>query len=83
MRKRYLFAVALTIGSVLGWLTASGQLSSINAAEGQKAAKTKLDRKVLPIPEPKSAPISTRARPKPRHVSRARRRRVRPTWSSS
>jgi arylsulfatase len=51
--------VALTIGSALGWLTASGHLPSIHAAEKPKAAPDKLDRTVLPIPEPKPVPNTT------------------------
>ena len=55
MRTRYLVLVVLAFGGVLGWLTASGRLPCISAAE-PKSSPEKLDRTVLPIPEPKIVP---------------------------
>jgi arylsulfatase A-like enzyme len=60
MRSRLLLTVAvLTVGGLLGWLTADGSLA-ILFAEEKKAAEPAADlpRTVLPIPEPKVAPIT-------------------------
>jgi arylsulfatase len=59
LRTKYLVFVAIAFGGVLGWLSASGPLPAIDAADEPKAAPVKLDRTVLPLPEPKIAPITT------------------------
>src|SRR6476659_2870306 len=58
MRTRATLAAAamLEAGALLGWLTASGQFTTAFAQD--KPADGQLDRTVLPIPEPKSAPIT-------------------------
>jgi arylsulfatase A-like enzyme len=58
MRTKYLVLMVLSCGSVLGWPTVSGRLSSVRAEEELKAAPDKLDHAVLPIAEPKYAPIA-------------------------
>jgi hypothetical protein len=59
MRTKYLFLVAVSIGSAFGWLTARVRIPSVLAAEESKVAADTLDRTHLPIPEPKPAPITT------------------------
>ncbi len=55
----------LAVGALLGWFTASGQLTNLlhgqdkTALADTKLAPDKLDRTVLPIAEPKLAPITT------------------------
>jgi Sulfatase len=58
MRTRATLAAAamLAAGALLGWLTAAGQFTTAFAQD--KPADGQLDRTVLPIPEPKSAPIT-------------------------
>ncbi|MDB5349316.1 MAG: atsA 16 [Planctomycetota bacterium] len=52
--------LAVTCGVLVGWLSAAGRLPRL-AADETKASETEnpLPRDVLPIPEPKRAPIST------------------------
>jgi arylsulfatase len=56
MRKRETLSATTVFvaGALLGWLTASPQFSTAFAQD--KSADGQLDRTVLPIPEPKSAP---------------------------
>ena len=63
MSRNSLCAVAtlLAAGAFLGWLTVGSQNNSQSVAQEKTAAKTtsdKLDRTVLPIPEPKLKPIT-------------------------
>ena len=57
--------LVLAIGALMGWFTASGQLINLLHAQNKtapadaKSAPDELDRTVLPIPEPKLAPITT------------------------
>ncbi len=59
IRTKYSVLVALTFFGTLGWLAGGGRLPSVDAAEEPKGAGVQLDRTVLPIPEPKVAPITT------------------------
>src|SRR5439155_12800562 len=60
-------AAVLAAGALLGWLAASGRLTSSAQAQDRPIAKApadqpadnSLDRTVLPIPEPKLARITT------------------------
>ena len=59
MKKRVLTfgpCLALAIGIFAGWFLATDKLES--PALGQTQPAEKLDRTVLPIPEPKVAPIT-------------------------
>lgn len=52
MPIRFLSAFTITTLILLGLLAATGQLTGAGAAEGAKPAPYKLDRTILPIPEP-------------------------------
>jgi arylsulfatase A-like enzyme len=64
MHPRYLLTAAvLAVGGLLGWLAASGtfnmdRLTAAQPKAEEKAAPDTLDRTVLPIREPKPAPIT-------------------------
>lgn len=71
-------ATLLVVGAFLGWLAANSQRASQTIAQEKsvvKAASIKLDRTVLPIPEPKLEPITTldarNATPPPRFQVKA------------
>jgi arylsulfatase len=51
MRSKFIWVVALALACV-GWLAANDGLSTSAAAQTAKSATKKLDRTVLPIPEP-------------------------------
>ena len=78
MHSRHLLTAAvLAVGGLLGWLAAPGKFNPdrLTAAQPKaeaKAAPDALDRTVLPIPEPKVAPITEldARKAKPRRDSR-------------
>jgi len=58
MRMRALGIVIAAIGGLVGWLAAGGHAPQTIAAQEKNAAPGRLDRTVLPIPEPKVAPVT-------------------------
>jgi arylsulfatase A-like enzyme len=52
MRLKFFLAFTVTLISLLGLLSATGRLTRAGAAEDAKPAPYKLDRTILPIPEP-------------------------------
>src|SRR4051812_21929207 len=64
MRKKITAVAALAVGSLLGWLAASGSLSlRVHADETQRAAQAVGSSSVLPIPsEPFKGTINLRAK---------------------
>src|SRR5688500_13997212 len=51
-------AAAVACGALLAWLAASGWLTAPVQAQDKPAASGKLDRTVLPVPEPKTEAIT-------------------------
>src|SRR5579872_6451620 len=58
MRTRRFLLISIGLGAVLGWFAAAGHAPAIVAAAQAQAGRDQLDRRVLPIPEPKLAPIT-------------------------
>ena len=57
-RTQILIATTLAGGAFFGWLTASNRLPTLAQAQDKPVTRGQLDRTVLPIHEPKLAPIT-------------------------